>query len=163
MQNTGRGKLLCCCCCCKQFSSTHILPLLLLLQDTLFLPSAVSCLGAPQQADSQPRPTLPSYFSLPLSPSHTPAWEAAQPRTRASGWAHTQTTSTGPWLWSFGFHSPHPHRNINTHTHRRCLPTCCTHTDFQSTSLMMSCALHLRGAEAGETRGSVWAAHAVCV
>lgn len=28
---------------------------------------------------------------------------------------------------------------------------------------MMSCALHLKGAEAGETRGSVWAVHAVCV
>lgn len=28
---------------------------------------------------------------------------------------------------------------------------------------MMSCALHLKGAEAGETRGSVWAVQAVCV
>lgn len=28
---------------------------------------------------------------------------------------------------------------------------------------MMSCALHLKGAEAGETRGSVWAVHAECV
>lgn len=53
--------------------------------------------GLNSRTDSQPPPTPP----LPLSPSRSPAWEAVQPRTRASSWAHTRS-QRGPRLSSFG-------------------------------------------------------------
>lgn len=89
---------------------------------SVFLPSAVSCLGAPQQADSQPRPTLPSHSLPPTQPQPYPSvgGSAAQDESLRLG-THTHSqhgpTALKPWL---SFPSP---TQKQKHTHTHTLPT----------------------------------------